>query len=74
MKTVNFNSLIGTTPVLFKILDFYFLIIAPIFKNSREMKLGGFQGSQFSQVFEPLVFRGGSHEMVITILISKRKS
>jgi hypothetical protein len=35
------------------------------------MKLGGFPGSQFSQVFEPSVFRGGSHETVITVVISK---
>jgi len=38
------------------------------------MKLGGFLGSQFSQVFEPPVFRGGSHEMVIAIVISKKKN
>jgi hypothetical protein len=33
------------------------------------MELGGFPGSQFSHVFEPAVFGGGSHEMVITIVI-----
>jgi hypothetical protein len=53
--------------------DFYFLIIAPIFKNSREMKLGGFEGSQFPQVFEQPVFRCGFHKMVITITISRNK-
>jgi hypothetical protein len=39
------------------------------------MKLGGFQGSQFSQVFEPPVaFKGCSRKTIITIVISKKKS
>jgi hypothetical protein len=37
------------------------------------MKLGGFQHSRSSQVFEPLVFKGGSHKMIITIVIPKLK-
>jgi hypothetical protein len=37
------------------------------------MKLCGFQGNQFSQVFEPLVFKGSSLKTVITIIISKKK-
>jgi len=61
-----FNRVKRTTIVLFLISDLYFLIIALIFKNSKEMKFSGFQGSQFSQVFEPLVFK-----VVIAITISK---
>jgi hypothetical protein len=38
------------------------------------MKLGGSQGSQFSQVFElPVVFRGRSHKTILTIVIAKKK-
>jgi hypothetical protein len=38
------------------------------------MKLGGFQGSQFSEVFQPLVvFRGRSRKTIITIVTSKNK-
>jgi hypothetical protein len=37
------------------------------------MKLCGFQGKQFSQVFEPLVFKGSSLKTVITIIIPKKK-
>jgi hypothetical protein len=38
------------------------------------MRLGDFLGSQFSQVFEPPVFRRGSQETVITIVSSKKNS
>jgi hypothetical protein len=37
------------------------------------MKLGSFQHNQSSQVFEPLVFKGGSHKKIITIVIPKKK-
>jgi hypothetical protein len=34
------------------------------------MKLGNFRVVGF-QVFEPLIFKGGSHKMIITIFVSK---
>jgi len=37
------------------------------------MKLGGFQHNRSSQVFEPLVFKGGSHKKIITIVIPEKK-
>ncbi len=50
----------------YNISDFYFLIITPVFRNCRKMKLDGFQGSRFSQVSEQLVvFRGPSHKTII---------
>jgi len=37
------------------------------------MKLGGFQGSRFSEVFELPIFKGGSRKTIITIVFLKRK-
>jgi hypothetical protein len=38
------------------------------------MKLCGFQGNQFSEVFQPLVFKGSFCKTIITIITSKNKN
>jgi hypothetical protein len=37
------------------------------------MKLGGFQGSRFSEVFELPILKGGSRKTIITIVFLRKK-
>jgi hypothetical protein len=70
IKRELFPSVLGGSHFFLRTVSFGFLRqvlrTEPDFRFFFKIRLGGFQGQQFSQNYEPSVFRDGSHKSVLT--------